>query len=333
MSEVYFSKDLQKIIDNIDYSKLGNNVAIKVHFGEMGCVTYIPASLIKPVYDKIISFGKKATLVECNVLYKGSRTNKTDHIKTALAHGFDFAPIDILDGEFGQEEIIVPIDGLVKQAKLGKGLEKYDSMIVLSHFKGHCHAGYGAALKNVGMGLGSRAGKLLMHADTKPIVMPDKCTGCETCLKHCNYSAISIVNNKAVIDSNKCVGCVMCIAVCPQGTIDINWDSPKDLVSKRIVDYSKAVLKIIPKTIYINFLINITKDCDCFDYVQKPLMNDVGILYSEDIVSIDKASLDLANKHSNNEFDKINDVDKDIQVEYASESKLGSKEYKLIDLD
>jgi hypothetical protein len=334
MSDVYFSKDIDKIIDNMDFSKLGNNVAIKIHFGEMGCVTYLSPLLVKKVYNKIISLNKKATLIECNVLYKGSRTNKADHIKTAIAHGFDFAPIDILDGELGEEELIVPIDGIVNNAKLGKGIEKYDSIVVLTHFKGHCHAGYGGAFKNIGMGLGSRAGKLLMHADTKPHVLQDKCTGCKTCINHCNYSAISLENKNAKIDSNKCVGCAMCIAVCPHSAVDIDWDkSSADLICKKIVDYSRAVLKIIPNALYINVLQNITKDCDCFDYAQKPLMNDIGIMYSKDIVSIDHASIDLANNNSNNEFAKINTIDKNLQVDYASECKMGEKNYNLINLD
>ncbi len=119
MANVYFSKELNKIIDNIDFSKLGNNVAIKLHFGEMGCVTYLSPKLVKKVYDKVISLGKKATLIECNVLYKGSRTNKKDHIATAIAHGFDFSLIDILDGDLGKDEIEVSLNsGILKSVKL-----------------------------------------------------------------------------------------------------------------------------------------------------------------------------------------------------------------------
>ena len=127
MTNVYFSKTIKKIIDKIDYSHLGKNIAIKVHFGEKGCDTYINPEIVKSVYQKIASLGKKPTLIECNVLYKGSRTNSADHIKTAHNHGFGDMDIDILDGEKGEQ--FIEVDG----CKLGAGLKKYDSLIVLSH--------------------------------------------------------------------------------------------------------------------------------------------------------------------------------------------------------
>lgn len=332
MADVYFSKELDKILGKIDYSKLGKNVAIKVHFGERGNETYLSPVFVKRVYDKIISLGKKAALVEGNVLYRGGRTNSTDHIKTAISHGFDFAPIDILDGELGDEFIGVKVgNGLVKTAKLGAGLKKYDSMIVLTHFKGHPMAGFGGAIKNIGMGLGSRAGKLAMHSDINPSVKPEKCTACGECIENCNYDAVSIINGKAFIDDNKCVGCAMCRAVCESNAVCVHWTS-EDRLQKKIVDYARGVLKLIPNTIFINFLVNITPECDCFNYIQKLLVSDIGILYSDDIVAIEKASFDLVNKESNGEFDKINNVNKNIQTDYASSKGIGEKEYRLIEL-
>lgn len=336
MSKVYFSKDIDRILDQIDFSKLGKNIAIKVHFGEKGCITYLSPKLVKKVYDKVISFGRKATLVECNVLYKGSRTNSTDHIKTAISHGFDFAPIDILDGELGNEETSVKIDSRgEKSVKLGAGLKKYDSMIVLTHFKGHPMAGFGGALKNIGMGLGSRSGKLEMHSESKPFVRPEKCISCGKCIDNCNYNAISFADGKkAVIDDKKCVGCSMCIAVCPTGAVSVQWESSSDdQICKKIVDYAFGVLKIIPNTIFINFLLNITKECDCFDYAQKPIIEDIGIIYSDDIVSVDRASLDLVNERSNCKFSKINDIDKNYQIDYAFSNGMGKKDYGIINLD
>lgn len=331
MSKVYFSEDLNKILDVIDFSKLGNNVAIKVHFGEKGCTTYINPEIVKKVYEKIISLGKKATLVDCNVLYKGSRTNRKDHIKTAKDHGFGFAPIDILDGEMGEDFIEVPIkNSLVKSAKIGAGLKKYDSMVVITHFKGHGMAGYGGALKNIGMGLGSRAGKLHMHGHIRPFVIIEKCAGCGLCKAHCNYGAIELSGGKAKINPEKCAGCSMCIATCEQNAVDLPWDKgAKEELQKNIVDYTQGVLQLIPNQIFINVLKNITPECDCWDFEQKPVMEDAGFLYSEDIVSVEKASLDIVNEKSKGKFDKINSVDKNIQVDYAYEKELGKKEYKL----
>ncbi len=332
MSEVLFSKSIDKILEKMDFSCLGKSVAIKLHFGEKGCDTYIKPELVKQVYDHVVAMGSKATLVDCNVLYRGSRTNSTDHIQTAKEHGFTFAPINILDGEDGSEYIEVSIsNGLVKTVKLGKGLEKYDSMIVLTHFKGHL-CGYGGAFKNIGMGLGSRAGKLQMHSNVNPSVNEDICTGCGVCQEHCNFNAISIKEGKARIDPKKCAGCAMCIAVCPQKAVQVPWNgSTNEELCKKIVDYSEGVMKTIGKNnmIFINVLQDITERCDCVNEKQQPMMKDVGILTSEDPVAIDQASLDMVNKESNGAFDKINECDNYIQVKYAEEKGLGSRKYKL----
>ena len=331
MAEVYFSKDIEPILEKIDYSRLGKNVAIKTHFGERGCITYIDPKLVKKVYDKIVSLGKKCALIECNVLYRGSRTIRKDHLKIAKEHGFDFAPIDILDGEKGEEYIEVDVNGLVDKAMLGKGLKKYDSMVVLTHFKGHGFAGYGGVFKNIGMGLGSRAGKLHMHSAVMPYIDKSTCTGCETCIKNCPADAIALVKGKAEINQKKCIGCAMCVSVCPTRVVQVPWDgSTSEEVEKRIVDYTSAVMKIIPKEkmVFINVLKNITPECDCKSFKQKPMMEDIGVLFSYDPVAVDKASLDLAGE----KFDKINKIYKSVQVNRAAEKGMGSKEYEIIEI-
>lgn len=334
-SEVYFSKDIDRIIGKIDSSRIGKNIAIKLHFGERGNETYIRPEIVRKVYEKILSMGKNATLVECNVLYKGSRTTASDHITVAKEHGFGFAPIDILDGERGDQFVEVNIkNGLMNPVKLGKGLKKYDSMVVLTHFKGHSFAGFGGALKNVGMGLGSRAGKLRMHSNVNPKVDESKCIGCGMCVANCESNAITITNNKAHVDPEKCVGCAMCISVCEQRAVNAFGDSTNSDLQKRIVDSVDGVMNIIPRDriVYITVLESITAMCDCLGIKQTPIMHDVGILLSDDIVAIDKASLDLANENSNGAFDKINSVDKNIQINYATEKGLGEKDYSLIRL-
>jgi uncharacterized Fe-S center protein len=328
MTKVYFSKNIEKILDKIDYSKLGKKVAIKVHFGEKGCKTYISPQIVKKVYEKIINLGKKAALVECNVLYRGSRTNSTDHLATAKENGFDFAPIDILDGEEGSE--YVEING----CKIGKGIKKYDSLIALTHFKGHESAGFGGAIKNLGMGLGSRAGKLHMHSTVRPTIS-EKCTACGECIKHCPTNAITIDKKiiKAKINSELCIGCARCIAVCPNKAVKIPWESETaEGLQKKIALYAHAVLTLFPNAIFINVLEKITPDCDCLGTIQEPMMPDIGIVSSTDIVAVEKASLDLANKFSRGKFNKINSVDKDKQISFAEELELGSSKYDLVEL-
>jgi len=326
MGKVYFSKHIEKILEKLDYSRLGKKVAIKLHFGDKGCVTYLNPEIVRKIFGKVKSLGKEVKLVETNVLYRGSRTTRKDHLKTAREHGFDM-PIDILDGEKGEE--FIEVDG----KKLGKGIKEYDSMIVVSHFKGHPMAGFGGSIKNLGMGLASRAGKLQMHSIVNPIVK-NGCTACKTCIENCNANAIKIINGKAEIDSEKCEGCAMCIAVCPEGVIDVPWENATaEELQKGIVEYVDGVFKIIPKgkMIFINVLEKITKDCDCFSIKQEPIIEDIGILAGEDLI-IDKASLELVNEKSNGKFEKLNPSGK-YQLEYAKEKGLMEDKYEIVDLD
>ncbi len=324
MPEVYFSKEIDNVLEELDFSKLGKKVAIKVHFGEDGCTTFINPELVKKVYDKVESLGKEATLVECNVLYQGSRTNKKEHIETAKKHGFGDMKIDILDGDLGEES--TQING----CKIGKGIEKYDSLISLSHFKGHVMAGFGGAIKNIGMGLGSRGGKLDMHSKISPSVNDSLCVGCGKCVENCNAKAIEIINGKAHINREKCIGCAMCIAVCPEGAIKVPWHggSVKRLQEK-MSEYTKAVLSLFnERVLFINVLQNITKDCDCLGIEQNPVVEDIGIVGGEDIVSVEKASLDLADKYGFENVQK--NIDKNYQIEFAIKLGLGNKEYNLV---
>src|SRR5680860_1126733 len=325
MSKVFLAKDINPILDKLDLDKLGQSVGIKVHFGERGCTTYINPKLVRAVYNKVIASGRKVTLIECNVLYKGSRTNATDHLQTAREHGFDEL-IDILDGEQGDEYL--DLDG----CKVGRGLEKYDSLIVLSHVKGHQSAGYGGAIKNLAMGLGSRVGKLDMHSNLKPFITPE-CIGCGICVRNCDVKAITLENGQAVIDHNICVGCAMCIAVCPHGAAQIPWGGrTNEELQARMVEYTKAFLKFRPQTVYINVLENVTALCDCLGVEQAPMMADVGILYSEDIIAIERASLDLLDSHSHGDFLQVNEIDKYHQLELATAAGLGEGKYEVVEL-
>ncbi len=334
MKKVYFSQGIKKITDKIDKKRLKGKVGIKVHFGEEGNETYLDPKIAKAVYEKVISLGFETSLVECNVLYRGSRTNRENHIKVAKKHGFNFAPIDILDGEMGEEDITLKVEkGRIKEAKIGRGIEKYDSLIVLSHFKGHIATGFGGAFKNLGMGLGSRAGKLHMHSDVSPKVDQEKCTACGVCVKNCDVGAIKM-EDVAEINSQKCIGCAMCIAVCEFKAINVPWGgSTNKQLQEKIIDYSQAIIEYLNRNLtYINILKEITKDCDCVGKKMKPIVEDIGILISDDPVATDKASLDLVNQKSNGKFDKMISTDGEHKIDYAEKSNLGTKKYKILDI-
>ncbi|MBW2977838.1 DUF362 domain-containing protein [Candidatus Woesearchaeota archaeon] len=320
-SDVYFIKDnfeenIPKILKKLcpDFSTVG----VKVHFGEAGNVTFVPAK-----YVKIIADCFNSTLIETNVLYKGKRTETKDHVELAKKHGFDFCPIKILDEE---EEIPINLKHF-KKAILGK--IPFKDLVVVSHFKGH-GIGFGGAIKNVGMGLASRKGKLALHAGISPSVDVEKCVVCGQCIKECPAEAIK-VEEKAKIKSEICIGCAKCIAICPQGAVKIPWNSlgPKE-VQERIAEYSVAALKD-RRTVYVNFLVNLVKGCDCVGKEMKILGKDIGVLISKDIVAIDKASDDLCKKQGI-DFGKINETDSLVQIRYAEKLGLGKIDYKLVEI-
>jgi len=307
-----------------------DTLAVKVHFGEQGNTTYLGPDFTKAVCSDLKGKVKSLALVECTVLYKGERSFASGHKKVALDHGFDFAPVEILDGEKGNEEVKIKIDGKhFKEAKIGRGLEKFNSILAISHFKGHMASSFGGALKNIGMGLGSKGGKMAMHKSFKIASNPAICTGCGACLENCPAGAISLENDKAKIDYIKCLGCGLCISVCPSDAIEIPWQSQtgKELQEK-IAEYAAAVLKG-RKAFFVNVLVNITKYCDCHNSAMKPIMKDIGVLLSEDIVALEEASLNLAGR----ENFRRDGFDPEDQINHAVLMGLGKKDYELINWD
>lgn len=341
MSEVYFFKikeqspkilaeageKISKVFSDFFDSK--DKVAVKLHFGERGSKTYLSPVLVKAIYQSLKKKVKKPVLVDCNVLYKGERSFGSSHKKLAQEHGFGFAPILILDGEKGDEEIKIKVNQKhFKEIKVGKGIKDFNAILNISHITGHGLTGVGGALKNVGMGLGSKGGKLEMHQAFKLEINKDLCQGCGICQKECPAEAISIENGKAKINYQKCIGCGRCISVCPYEAIEIPWgaSSSKDL-QERIVEYAFGILRG-KKIFFLNVLLNITPRCDCVRGIQEPMVKDIGILGSEDIVAIDKATLDLVGKKY---FEKPG-VDPFFQIDYAQKLSLGEKDYKLIEI-
>ncbi len=334
-STVYFSDDIgdvkattDKCLRLISGDFAGGPVALKTHFGEEKNTTHINPKWLASAAEYLTN----PAFVDCNVLYRGMRTRKKDHVELAKRHGFGFLPIDILDGEMGEEEVQVPVNiGLTENARLGAGVQRYKNCIALTHFKGHIATGFGGCLKNIGMGLGSRAGKLDMHSIVSPYVHQEKCVACGACVADCPADAITI-SGKAAIDPEKCIGCAHCIAVCPASAIDIPWHLSKDTNQKlmeRVVEYASAALAG-RKWWHLNYVVNITYDCDCMNITQKPFMADIGIILSKDPVAADQASLDLVSEAAGcDPFMKKLGIDGTHQLEYAETIGLGSRKYEL----
>jgi len=337
-SKVYFWPQEEGVGRGVDYflkkisGETSDKVGFKIHFGEEKNTTYLKPEWVK----SIPSIFQEPVFIECNVLYRGSRTTREDHLKIAGRHGFDFLPIDILDGEHGEEKMRVKVDtGRTDYAKLGRGLERYSDLVSLAHFKGHMATGFGGALKNIGMGLGSRSGKLDMHALVSPKVNPGKCVACGECLKHCPADAITI-GETASIDSESCIGCVHCIAFCPRGAVEIPWDMSNEtnkILMEKIADYALAAAGD-RRWWYLNFLTDITYDCDCLPKKQEPFMEDVGLVYGRDPVAVDAASIDLVReRYGGKPFKEEHKVDGRYIIDYAEEIGLGSGEHELREVE
>ena len=365
-SKVYFTDmratQKQNLIDKVGklFNEAGLNrivspgdlVAIKLHFGEKGNTGFIRPQFIRRIVDEVKKLGGRPFLTDANTLYVGSRSNSVDHLQTAVENGFGYAvvnaPLVIADGLRGKDYISVPV-GLkhCQEVKIGSAVALADAFIAVSHFKGHEATGFGGAIKNVGMGCGSRAGKQVMHSDLLRRVTPEKCKGCSRCNQWCPTGAIAVGELKmAVVDEKACIGCGECTITCPHGAIRINWrNNLKDALQEKMAEYTAGVLKNKQgKAGFITFLNNISPDCDCFSFTDAPVVRDIGILAALDPVAIDQACADLVNREGvlpgsrlegkEDAADKFTalypNIDWTRQLAYGEEIGIGTRQYDLI---
>lgn len=276
-------------------------VAIKIHFGEPGNMSFLRPNWVRVVADEIKSGGGRPFLTDCNTLYVGRRNQALVHLDAAAENGFNYETTGcrniIADGLKGTDDVTVPVpDGVHCQvAYIGRTIMDADVIISLNHFKGHECTGFGGAIKNIGMGCGSRGGKMVMHSDGKPQVNPETCIGCKICAKYCNENAISFTpDKKAVIDQNRCVGCGRCIGTCNQHSINPAFDASNDRLNCKMVEYAHAVLHGKPN-FHINIVNQVSPYCDCHGANDVGVVPDIGMFASFDPVAVDKACIDAVN--------------------------------------
>ena len=301
---VSLTEKLQKLIKKAGIESMDMDrkfVAIKMHFGELGNLAFLRPNYAKAVADVVKDCGGRPFLTDCNTLYPGSRKHALEHLDCANLNGFNTVTtgcqIIIGDGLRGTDDIIVPVPNgeYIKEAYIGRAIMDADVFISLTHFKGHEEAGFGGAIKNIGMGCGSRAGKMQQHNDGKPHVREKRCRACGRCAKECGSDAISIVDKKAWIDPDKCVGCGRCIGACAFDAIkNINGNAPQ-LLGRKMAEYASAVVSGRPH-FHISLITDVSPNCDCHGENDAPILPDIGMLASFDPVALDQACVDLCQK-------------------------------------
>ncbi len=317
-----FLKMLEKLIEYAGGLKIIEKdkiVAVKTHFGEDGNINFVSPLYVRRIVELIKKSGGRAFLIDTTTLYSGRRFKGDTHIELAKEHGFDFAPIIIGDGIYGDE--YYEING----SKIARAFKNIDTIFCISHFKGHLVTGFGGALKNLGMGFASKGGKLQLHSRSRPYVEREKCNFCLKCYEYCAYNAIEKNKKTVQINQNKCSGCAGCMSICSQRAIRFSWSAVSDEVQKGIAQYSANCVRGT-KIFYLNFIINITPDCDCLHTSEPPICPDVGILAGFDPVAIDRASYDMVK----NEIDKLRpDIDAQVQLFYGEKFGAGERNYEI----
>lgn len=357
---VSLTEKLQRLIKKAGITDIdmdGKFVAIKMHFGELGNLSYLRPNYAKAVADVVKECGGKPFLTDCNTLYPGSRKNALEHLDCANINGFNTittgCQIIIGDGLRGTDDITVPVRNgkYCKEAYIGRAVMDADIFISLTHFKGHESTGFGGAIKNIGMGCGSRAGKMQQHNSGKPIVHDDLCRGCRRCAKECGSDAITYENGKAVINQDICKGCGRCIGACAFDAIENqNWDA-NEILGRKMAEYSQAVCDGRP-TFHISLVRDISPNCDCHGENDAPILPDVGIFAPFDPVALDQACVDaclhatpmpnsqlsdnLADPHWHHHHDNFLDSNPNVRwketLEHAEKIGLGTREYELIQM-
>ena len=336
-------------MDQIDFKD--KFVAIKIHFGELGNMAHLRSGYARVIVDLIKDMGGKPFLTDANTMYIGSRKNALDHLETAYLNGFTpystGCHVLIADGLKGTDDVAVPVRGgqVVKEARIGRAVMDADIVISLNHFKGHEEAGFGGALKNLGMGCGSNAGKRDMHSAGRPSVDPEKCVGCGSCANICAHNGPMMQRNgKMKIDWVNCMGCGRCVDVCPVGAIYHSQTDAVKMLNYKIAEYAKAVVDGRPH-FHITLVRDVSPYCDCHAENDLPIVPDVGMFASFDPVALDLACAEAVLKQPVNPGSNLSEVNREgmdyftadfpvsnwrLQIDHGKAIGLGEDSYELI---
>lgn len=335
----------------------GKFVAIKMHFGELGNLAYIRPQYVRVIADLVKENGGIPFITDCNTLYPGSRKHALEHLTCAELNGFNPTTtgchVIIADGIRGTDETAVPVKNgeFIKEAKIGRAIMDADVFISFAHFKGHEATGFGGAIKNIGMGCGSRAGKMEQHCNGKVAVNEELCRGCRRCAKECGSNAISYANGKAHIDRDICKGCGRCLGACSFDALYNEQWNANDQLDRKMAEYAQAVCQDRP-CFHINMAMDISPNCDCHGENDAPILPDLGMFASFDPVAIDQACVDMCQQqtplpnsqlsdnlakpdwhhHHDHFLDSNPNVHWQETLDQAEKIGLGSRQYELVKL-
>ena len=337
----------------------GKFVAIKMHFGELGNISYLRPNYARAVADMVKEAGGIPFLTDCNTLYPGSRKNAIEHMYCAWENGFTpmtvGCPVIIGDGLKGTDDIAVPVEGgtHIKEAKIGRAIMDADIFISLTHFKGHEMTGFGGTIKNIGMGCGSRAGKKDQHSNGKPTIDPEVCRGCKRCMRECANQGLEFdeTTKKMQVNAENCLGCGRCLGACNFDAIQFVNDAATKELNCRMAEYAKAVVDGRPN-FHISLIVDVSPYCDCHGENDAPILPNVGMLASFDPLALDQACADLCLKQQPLPNSVLSDnmkkadfcdhhdhfenttVDSEYKscLEHGEEIGLGSRKYELIEM-
>ncbi len=342
-------------IETIDME--GKFVAIKLHFGELGNISYLRPNYARAVVDLVKELGGKPFLTDCNTMYPGSRKNALEHLECAWQNGFTpltvGCPILIGDGLKGTDDVNVPVEGgeYVTEAKIGRAVMDADVFISLTHFKGHEMTGFGGAIKNIGMGCGSRAGKTEQHSNGKPHIDEALCRGCRRCLKECANNGLSFDESKKkmAVNQDNCVGCSRCLGACNFDAIQFNDSNANAILNCKMAEYTKAVVHGRP-CFHVSLVVDVSPNCDCHCENDAPILPNIGMFASFDPLALDQACVDaclaaaplpnsqladhLASPDFHDHHDHFLNSSPESEwkscLEHAEKISLGSRQYELI---
>jgi hypothetical protein len=335
---------VDRLLDEADLDALAarnDHVAIKVHTGEPGVATALPPEVAGVVARRLRSRGALPFFTDTAVLYASRRATGPGHAEVAAENGFTLARAGAVfvpaDGLLGNLEVEVPIGGRhFAQVGVAETIAHVGAVVVVSHATGHLLAGFGATLKNLGMGCASRKGKLLQHCDTKPFVKDGRCEACGVCVEHCPGGALAqLADGRARLDETACTGCGECLARCACGAIGFRWDTGSAALQEKMVEHALGVTRVVGKRLlYLVGIVDITKHCDCMTPGSERVSPDVGFAMSTDPVALDQAVLDLVADRAGTRLDRLAwpELDGDVQLAYAQEMGLGRRAYSLVEV-